>query len=204
MGPEKITHMIKMLSKCCNTGNMASSNAEGICKKVYIKPLPCPYKSQYKFLPSSENPVWSLLFFMPRRWGVHRTSPVTQAFSFLLYEVENQIKLWSCNASVSKAVLCTSCLSYKKIPGLCLLAYSWPVAEAHKHVLSSQTSSSTKDIQKSPSISTALELYALRQKNAVSDIETGMENIRSKLMRFDDRIKQATAQNSGHLSACSN
>ena len=72
------------------------------------------------------------------------------------------------------------------------------------HSLSSQTSPFTNYNQKSSSISTPLERYALRRRNAVRDMETEMEKTRSKIMRFDDKLKQDSAQNSGHLSACSN
>ena len=105
-------------------GDMASGDAKGICQKVNLKPFSCPHKGQYKFLPNSQNPGWSLLFFMLGWWDINRTPPVLQALSLFLDKVKNQIKLWPCYASVPKAVLCTSCLRYKKIPALCRLVHT--------------------------------------------------------------------------------
>ena len=49
-----------------------------------------------------------------------------------------------------------------------------------------------------------LQRYAKKQKEAVNEIKNGVGTKRQELVRFDDKIKRASEQNRGHLSACGN
>ena len=49
-----------------------------------------------------------------------------------------------------------------------------------------------------------LQGYAKKQKEAVNEIKNCVETKRQELVRFDDKIKRASEQNRGHLSACGN
>ena len=65
-------------------------------------------------------------------------------------------------------------------------------------------SATINDKPKSLPIASPLERYAIKQRNTVRDIESELEQKRSDLVRFDDRLKRASEQNAGHLSVCSN
>ena len=49
-----------------------------------------------------------------------------------------------------------------------------------------------------------LQRYAKKQKEAINEIKNCIETKRQELVRFDDKIKRASEQNRGHLSACGN
>ena len=49
-----------------------------------------------------------------------------------------------------------------------------------------------------------LQRYAKKQKEAVNEIKNCVGTKRHELVRFDDKIKRASEQNSGHLCACGN
>ena len=49
-----------------------------------------------------------------------------------------------------------------------------------------------------------LQRCAKKQKEAVNEIKNCVETKRQELVRFDDKIKRASEQNKGHLSACGN
>ena len=49
-----------------------------------------------------------------------------------------------------------------------------------------------------------LQRYAKKQKEAVNEIKNCVETKRQELVRFNDKIKRASEQNRGDLSACGN
>ncbi|CAB3991458.1 Hypothetical predicted protein [Paramuricea clavata] len=79
----------------------------------------------------------------------------------------------------------------------------FPTAENPPESINSK-SVTINDMPKSLPIASQLERYAIKQRNTVRDIESELEQKRSNLIRFDDRLKRASEQNAGHLSVCSN
>ena len=79
----------------------------------------------------------------------------------------------------------------------------------HMHVrcsldLPGQNTSADKTNENNLPVVLLLQRYAKKQKEAVNKIKNYVEKKCQNLARFDDKIKRASEQNRGLLSACGN
>ena len=70
--------------------------------------------------------------------------------------------------------------------------------------LPGQNTSADKSDENDLPVMLPLQRYAQRQKEAVNEIKNWVETKRQELVTFDAKLKRASEQSRGHLSACGN